>query len=608
MRQSSIVTLSMLKALAAVPLLVLLGGCGGLGTSPAKSTTPIAAIHGLYGTVYGGQQPVAGAAIQLYTMNQTTLRGAATPQLAPGSVLTSSNGGFNITTTYTCPTGDYVYIVATGGNAGAGVNSNIAMMAGVGVCGSISSARLSINELTTVATVYALAPFMKDLSDAGYAGPSTTGIANAFAMMNSLVNIATGTLPGATAPANATMPTIQINSLADLIAGCINGVTTSTQCSSLFGAVSNSGAAPTNTVDALLDIAHNPGAQVGPIFSGVSGEGPYQPTWTSAPNDYTVTVKLTGGPLATPYGVAIDGSGNAWVTNETGASVAEFSPVGSTLTGSGSVYAFSGAQGLTIDPSGDIWIANTGGNTILKLNSTGGLVTTVSSPSLNAPVDIAADARGNIWVANFLPLSSGYTLSEFNNSGVFQNGLTGNINAPAALAVDPQGNVWVSNSGSGDLAEYSKTFTQVSTGAGYTDNALQGPAGIAFDASGNAWVAGQGGPELSGFGSTGTTLATTPVWSGSGTTLAQPTGVAVDGSGTIWVSNSVTSGYLSEFAPGTGAPVSMEQTLGYPLNSPVQLAIDPSGNLWTADSGDSSVTIFVGLATPTLTPLVARTQ
>jgi streptogramin lyase len=207
-----------------------------------------------------------------------------------------------------------------------------------------------------------------------------------------------------------------------------------------------------------------------------------------------------------------------------------------------------------------------------------------------------------------VPATSTFYVSEFNSSGTFQNGLTGggSVSAPVALAVDPSGNVWAAN-GTGVLTEYSKTFAQVSSNAGYTDNALQGPAGIAFDASGNAWVTGQGGPELSGFTSAGGAVTTAPVYNANGASLTQPTGVAVDAAGSIWVTNSTSSGYLSEFAAGTGAPVATAQTLGS-LNAPVQVAVDPSGNVWTANSGDSSVTIFLGLAAPTVTPLVARTQ
>ena len=38
--------------------------------------------------------------------------------------------------------------------------------------------------------------------------------------------------------------------------------------------------------------------------------------------------------------------------------------------------------------------------------------------------------------------------------------------------------------------------------------------------------------------------------------------------------------------------------------APVGLALDASGNLWATSVGDNSVTEFIGLGAPTITPLV----
>lgn len=602
-------TRSLVAVLAAAGLAVTLSGCAGIGVGPATVpvTTTIAAGK-VNGTVFGGQQPVVGASIQLYTMNPTTLRGAATALLAPGAVTTGGDGGFHVTVPFTCPTGDYMYIVVTGGDAGGGANTGLAMMAGLGPCGG-SYAKVTINELTTVGSVYALAPYMQGYASAGYNGGTVaglTGVSNAFTMMNSLVNVPAGTVPGASAPAGAAMPTNQINVLADIVAACVNSATGSSNCGTLFSnARDDLGNATTDTIGAAIAMVRHPQQNVPTLFGLVAGQPPYPTGVTQAPADFTGTIKLTGGSLATPYGVAIDATGNAWVTNETGTAVSEFSPTGAALAGSSGV-TLNGAQGLTIDPAGNVWVANTGGNNLIEIGGTGAYVRTVNSDFLSAPVDVAADARNNIWAANFLPISGpAYLVSVFTATGANQTQFNTNLNAPSALAVDPSGNVWVSNSGSGTLSKYSKTFSLV--GSGYTDSALQGPAGIAFDAGGSAWVAGQGGPELSGFTAAGNGVASGPVYNANGASLAQPTGVAVDGAGSIWVTNSVSSGYLSEFAAGTGAPVATAQTLGS-LNAPVQVAVDPSGNVWTANSGDSSVTIFLGLAAPTVTPRVARTQ
>jgi hypothetical protein len=338
--------------LAAVAALALTG-CAGLGDSPISTTTAGSAIHGIAGTVHGGQQPVAGSTVQVYLVTSGALKGVSAAPIG-ASATTDSGGSFAITTSYSCPTGSYAYIVATGGNSGGGgANPATALMAGLGPC-PVTNAAVNIDEVTTVASVYALAPFMSDYKHVGYTG-SSTGIANAFAMINTLANEALGTSPGLSAPTNAAVPSAEIYTLADVMGNCINSnILTSGTCSTLFGLATPPGAPSmvTDTIGAMLDIATNPGNNVPGIFGQVPTGPPFQPTLTQVPSDWTLAVKLTGGSLSTPYGVAVDSAGDAWVTNETGNSVSEFSPNGTALSGTSGI-AFSGAQGITIDGSGN---------------------------------------------------------------------------------------------------------------------------------------------------------------------------------------------------------------------------------------------------------------
>jgi hypothetical protein len=112
----------------------ILTGCG-IGTVDTTAHVSVA----LHGTVYGGQQPVSGSTIQLYSAG-TSGNGSLAQALIPSgeyflggvrgcvtsgsvtcytSVISDNNGGFNITGDYTCPTStSQVYIVASGGNPG----------------------------------------------------------------------------------------------------------------------------------------------------------------------------------------------------------------------------------------------------------------------------------------------------------------------------------------------------------------------------------------------------------------------------------------------------------------------------------------------------------
>ena len=106
------------------------------------------------GNVHGGQQPIIGATIQLWAAGTTDTSGNVTPpkSLLQGLVTTDSQGSFNITNDYTCPSSNsQIYITARGGNAGGGNNPQIAMMSLLGSCGALTSSTfISLNEVTTI--------------------------------------------------------------------------------------------------------------------------------------------------------------------------------------------------------------------------------------------------------------------------------------------------------------------------------------------------------------------------------------------------------------------------------------------------------------------------
>ena len=108
MRLRSLLALSALFALAA-----LLTGCS-LSPSPnASSAGPVSSIQ-LSGKIHGGQQPVSGATIQLYTIGTSSDGSASTPLLTQ-TVTSDSGGNFTLTNLYSCNSATLVYLTATGG-------------------------------------------------------------------------------------------------------------------------------------------------------------------------------------------------------------------------------------------------------------------------------------------------------------------------------------------------------------------------------------------------------------------------------------------------------------------------------------------------------------
>lgn len=602
-----------------------LTGCGGGSVTQQAGSGPVSAVPGvaMHGMVFGGQQPVSGSTVQLYAAGSSGYGLAATPLLSP-AVVSDASGGFNITGLFTCPTGTtQVYIVATGGNPGltGGTNNTaLALMAGLGNCSGLSSATvINIDEVSTVGSIYALAQFMGNgttTNGGANLGAANTvaaaaGLANAMATVNTLVYIPGGHAPGHNLPAGATVPTSELNTLADILGTCINTNGTTGECASLFTATTAGSFTPANTIDAMLEIALHPGSNVATIYNLLAANPPFQPTLASAPNDWTVGVRYIGGGLTSPYGIAIDGSGNVWTPDEGSSAVSKFSNLGAAIS---PPLGFTGG-GLnlplfvTVDASGNAWFTNSGSgaNSISQFNSAG--TANGSSPftggGVSNPYGIATDGSGNVWTANL----GNYSLSEFNNSGGAISGSAGytggGLYFPIAVAFDSAGNAWAADFLDASLSELNSSGVPF-VASPFFGGGLDLPISVAIDASNNVWVANESNV-VSEFNSSGTALSSGSGFTGGG--LDTPTSVAIDGLGNAWVANQGTAprlGGISEFSPaGAAITPSTGYLAGGSISNPQSLAIDSSGNVWIPNFTSNSLTEVVGLAAPVLTPLSA---
>ena len=620
-------------------------GCGG-GSSVSA---PPPQAQGMHGQLIGGQQPVVGASVQLYAAGVTGYGSQATPL---GLAVTTTSGGAFTLGTYVCPSGtSQSYIVATGGNSGSGTNGALAMMAALGNCGDLNASTfIVINERSTVAAVYALAPYMTATTGtlfnpgSSLGGTATTlgtqGISNAFLTVKSLVATATAKSPGLGLPGNGTVPVAQINTLANVLAGCVNSDGTGPGCTNLFTDTTppGGGTVPANTLDAMLNIAKYPGQSVSAICALGLASAPFQPAidcTNTPPNDWTLGIKFTGGGLASPHGMAVDAAGNVWVANNTASTISEFSPIGAALSGSG--FADGGLSGpfaLAIDTAGPpsgVWLSNFVSDDLSEFDdSNGSFVSGVAGflgGGLDGPLGIAVDGGGNIWLANEGHIDDVAPepcncVSEFDSmgnnlspdaTGGDAGGFTGGgvLSAPSAVAADaetPTQHVWVANSGNDTLTELNATDGSFAGGA--SGGGLSNPRWIAIDGSGNVWNSNFNNDSISKFNSTGADQSAGSGFTGGG--LDHPYGIAVDGLNNIWVANNgttLTPGHsVSEF-DNSGNPLS--PSTGYTGGAPtgtILLTIDGSGNVWLASGGDNSIVELVGAAAPVVTPLAAASN
>jgi streptogramin lyase len=590
----------MLTALS-IPIL-LLTGCG-----DAANTLNAPATLQLQGMVQGGQQAVTGSTIQLYAVGASGYGSAATALLT-STVTTTAGGSFTFTGDYTCPSAStQVYMTATGGNPGLAPGTNntaLTMMAALGNCGNLSSTFVFIDELTTVASVYALAPFLGTGGGTKLGASSTNaqGLANAFATVNNLVNVSKGTTPGPDSPAGSTIPTDELNTLADIVGTCVNSNGSSGECSTLFAdAKPTGGVAPTNTIDAVLDIALNPANNVDALFNLVNGTSPFQPILADSPNDWTVDVNYTGGGINTPYFLAIDAAGNVWVSNNGNGSVSKLSSHGSAVSGASgyTVGGVSGPWGIAVAPSGNVWVADANTDALTELSSSGAAVG--ASPfiggGISNPFGIAINGSGTVWTANMSNVSAILSSGSAQSGSAYTVGGVGNC---YTIAIDASGHTWITNESANSVSELTSAGAAVSTSAGYTGAGLSGPWGIAIDGTGNAWVANNTGDSVSKLNSTGGAVSLPAGYTGGG--LNAPESLAIDGLGDVWVANSGNNS-VTELKNSGAAVSSSMGYLGGGMNGPTAVAVDGSGNVWVSNGGATSVTEIVGAAAPVVTPL-----
>jgi hypothetical protein len=176
-------------------------------------------------------------------------------------------------------------------------------MAPVGLCGNLtSSSYLIVNEVTTVAAVYAVAPYMSSSQAVGSTNSDGANLVNAFNLATELVNTSTGTAPGTNVPAGEVVPVAQINTIANILATCINspGGTSGdgSMCGTFFSLTTPAGATPpTDAVTALLNLAKNPTLHTSALYLLPLPTSPFQPQDKVQPANLSVSMQTGVSPV-----------------------------------------------------------------------------------------------------------------------------------------------------------------------------------------------------------------------------------------------------------------------------------------------------------------------
>lgn len=650
-------------------------GCETTGSnvlSTAATATPVSTHKVSFsGNVHGGQQPVSGATVTLWAAGTTAasgVYGANATQIAQTTTSTDGNGTFSFDNTSgvsPCTIGQYLYITAQGGSptgVGSYVNPAAAMLAVIPTpCSSTTGNQfVVINEVTTVAGVWALQQFMSITPTPGVTIPwtptsgttlpwqigapatNTIGLANAFLISQSLVNLATGATATSTTSNTITnainsilyTTTVnpdyhKINTLASVLSACVNdgtGTTCSNMAADTNPTPANTALNPTDTIQIAYYLATNPAGltmnkgtyTTSPAYLCGTYNLPESPfatqltCTTSFPNDWAILVTYRAYQGASTVGtvyagsVAIDGSGNIWTA------------LTNTVSSAGSITALNAAGQVILAPVTSGTLSAAAG-----WNPTSADTFTINDSQ--GDNSLAIDPLGNVWAASFYDTL--ITDGSYNESPIVKITPTGlgttNPTATAtgylagfdanAIAIDSSDNIYVSSSLAGNTTTDERWFISELTNGGTTAAPAYNSSSSFYTGIGrDAYAYGQIIIDQSGYAdpllSTSSNICrenttinaaagvnnTTFCGSGSGV------GSSIVLSGTQWVSNGAidarnniwgTNGtYLNyiNYSSSISAPIVNQYTgqtgttMGG-LYNPAGVAIDGAGNVWVAN-------------------------
>jgi len=362
------------------------------------------------------------------------------------------------------------------------------------------------------------------------------------------------------------------------------------------------------------------------------------------------------GQFYNPVGVAVDSSGNIYVTDKGNDRIQKFDSNGKYITQWSSYYnnwKFNRPTGIAIDSEGNIYVANSWNKSIVKMNSKGGFITQWGSEVIGdgkafSPYGIAIDSSDNVYVVDVLDSNSrivkfnsnGYYLTQFGSWG---HG-NGEFNGLSHIAVDSLDNIYVADYNNNRIQKFDSDGNFLSSWGSYGSNSGQfyNPVGVAVDSSGSVYVVDKYNYRIQKFDNSGNYLIQ---WGSHGSYNGQfnvPSGIAVDSSGYVYVVDTgnnriqkfapptmasplanFTSNLTSGYAPfnvqftdkSTNSPTSWKWTFGDSTTSTVKNPTHTyakAGNYTvtltatnTAGSNTATKTAFIKVATPTPSKPVA---
>jgi hypothetical protein len=431
---------------------------------------------------------------------------------------TGADGRFSLTASRVANKDSTLYLVAQGGRPTASpVSGDNPAIALVTVVGATQPNTVTINEMTTVASVWTHNQFIDGTAIRGHA----LGLKIAAGNVPSFVDLATGGWGGVIQdPLNSGQTPTMANfaTLANVLAACVTRVTPDA-CSKLFTAATPpKGSAPTDTLTAAESIARYPWYQpervfalleLYPIPAGKTMRAvPYMPYLRFPPSAWVLPLKFDGGGYRAGGKAMFDSEGNLWVGDNftvgwQGQDVlwqgnaTKFDPNGKPLSPITTGFAGGGMQGGTfgaaVDAKDNAWLASYGGKSIAVFDKNGKPLTPPEGITFGGRLGlmqgIIVTPGGDVWALGvsknqllFFP-GGDYTKGRIVCEGRDVEPCK-SFAAPFHLAIDQQDRLWVSNGLEGHVTRFpaSDPSKAEKFGTGWSGS------GLNIDSQGNVWV------------------------------------------------------------------------------------------------------------------------
>src|SRR5215207_7720934 len=215
------------------------------------------------------------------------------------------------------------------------------------------------------------------------------------------------------------------------------------------------------------------------------------------------------GRFAQPIDIAIDSSGNLYVTDLSSMSnkIQKFTSNGTFITAWGNLGfgpgRFTSPAGIdvgTLDNNNNVYIADIGspGTAVQVFTINGTFIRSWGSDGLGDgqfinPAGIAVDSSGNVYVGDF---GENNRIQKFDSNGNFITkwgsigSNDGQFNRPSGLAVDSSGNVYVADEDNNRIQKFDSNGNFITKwgSPGNKDGQFLGPSGLIVDPSGNVYV------------------------------------------------------------------------------------------------------------------------